>query len=64
MDFKDLEKKSNKELQKLLAEARTSFSELKFKVSAKQHKNVRELRGLRKHIARIMTLLSLGKSPE
>ncbi len=58
MKFKELKTKSEKELQKLLGELRTSFRELKFKAGADQLKNIRELRTVKKNIAQVLLLLS------
>jgi len=58
MKFKELKTKSDKELQKLLAEWREKSRELRFKVSSEQLKNVREVRQVKKTLARIMLLLS------
>ena len=57
MEFKDLEKKTEKELQKLLAEERASLYELRTKVAVNQLKDVREIREVRTNIARILTRL-------
>ncbi len=57
MEFKDLEKKTEKELQKLLAEERASLYELRTKISVNQLKDVREVREVRANIARILTRL-------
>ncbi len=61
MDFKELKKKSTKELNKLLAEYREKLRVLRFKDANKQLKNVREIRETRKTIARILTLLNFKK---
>ncbi|MFA6254928.1 MAG: 50S ribosomal protein L29 [Patescibacteria group bacterium] len=58
MKFKELKTKSDKELQKLLAEWREKSRELRFKVSSEQLKNVREVRKVKKTLAQIMFLLS------
>ena len=57
MDFKELKTKTEKELTELLAKNREQFRDLRFKVSAKQLKNVKEIDFVRKAIARILTLL-------
>ncbi len=45
------------ELQKLLASTREQLRDLRFRVSANQHKDVRELRELKHRIAQILTLI-------
>lgn len=61
MEYKELKPKTENELQKTLAEERNKLRELKFKDSSKQLKNVREIRSIRKTIARILTLLNINK---
>ncbi len=58
MNYKDLEKKSAKELEKMIAEARGSLYDLKLKMSVGQLKNVRSLRAAKKDIARMLTKLN------
>lgn len=53
----ELREKNVVELEKLLREKREELRTLRFKVSADQHKNVRELRAARKTIARLETLI-------
>jgi|GEM_PF-319692 len=60
MDMKDLQNKNEGELHKLLAEERTKLRDLRFQVSSEQHKQVHNVRVVRKSIARIMTLLHKG----
>jgi len=57
MEIKELREKSEKELTKLLATSREKLRDLRFKVTAKQLKNVREIRKTRKLIAQILTVL-------
>ena len=45
------------ELQTLLTESREQLQQLRFKVAADQHKNVRDVRSLRKTIARVLQVL-------
>ncbi len=61
MDFKELKTKSVLELNKLLPEYREKIRDLRFSVSAKQLKNIRELRMAKKIVARILTLLNANK---
>ncbi len=57
MQLKELRAKEKKELLKLLAQSREKLRGLRFSVSAKQLKNIREVRGVRKLIARTFTIL-------
>jgi len=60
-ELKDLKLKSETELKKLLAVNREKLRDLRFKVSQNQLKNIREVRMLKKRIARISTLISQKK---
>ncbi len=64
MDLKELKTKSNSELQRLLRETRDKLRELRFKDGAKQLKNVRDIRKIKKEIARILTLLNNKQSDQ
>jgi len=57
-ELKDLKMKSEAELNKLLVSGREKLRDLRFKVSQNQLKNIREVRTLKKRIARISTLLN------
>jgi ribosomal protein L29 len=57
MEFKELEKKTEKELQKLLSQERATLYDLRTKVAVNQLKDVREVREVRVNIARILTQL-------
>lgn len=61
MELKELRQKSGGELHKLLAQWRENFRDLRFKISSKQHKNVREIREVKKTIARMLTVLKEKK---
>lgn len=68
MNIKELREKTEQELQKLLKLHREQVRDLRFKVAAKQHKDVRELRDEKRTVAKILTVLkekhvirSLGK---
>ncbi|MEI6596942.1 MAG: 50S ribosomal protein L29, partial [bacterium] len=50
--------KTEKELKQFLGESRDKLRDLRFKDANKQLKNVREIRGIKKVIARVLTLLS------
>ncbi|PKL72360.1 50S ribosomal protein L29 [Candidatus Kuenenbacteria bacterium HGW-Kuenenbacteria-1] len=58
MKIKELKQKSEVELQKLLQESREKLRELRFKIALKQLKKVRNIRDVKKLIARILTLLN------
>jgi ribosomal protein L29 len=61
MKFKELKMKSDKELEATLSAAKENLQILKFKVAAKQMKDVREIRVVKTQIAQIMTLLEQRK---
>jgi large subunit ribosomal protein L29 len=56
MKLEELRKKSKEELKKLLIDYRERLRNLKFDLAAGKVKNVREIRELKKDIARILTL--------
>jgi len=58
MELKELRKKTEKDLHKLLAESREKLRVLRFKDTNKQLKNIREIRQIRETIAQILTLLN------
>ena len=62
MDFKELKKKKESDLHKILAESRDKLRDLRFKDANKQLKNVREIRAVRETIARALTLLNSNKN--
>ena len=55
----ELKKKTNKELKKLLIENKERLRSLRFDLASGRVKNVREIRNLKKGIARILTLIKL-----
>jgi ribosomal protein L29 len=57
MNYQDLAKKTNDQLQKELTELRRQAQDLRRKTKLGQVKNVHELSGVRKDIARILTYL-------
>ncbi len=61
MELKELKNKPVSELQKILFAKREKLRELRFKDANKQLKNVRELRTIKKEIARILTLINKAK---
>jgi len=61
MKIKEIKEKSENELKKDLVESRNKLTKLRFGVSAKQTKNHREIRKIKKNIARILTILKTKK---
>lgn len=61
MEFKELKSKTEKELRKFLEELRDKLRNLRFKDANKQLKNVREIRVIKKTIARVLTLVNANK---
>jgi len=57
MEIKEFREKTEQELQKLLKLHREQVRDLRFKVAAKQHKDVRELRDEKRTVAKILTVL-------
>jgi large subunit ribosomal protein L29 len=57
MKIAELKKKTKAELKKLLLENREKLRALRFDLASGKLKNVREIRYLKKDIARILTLL-------
>lgn len=57
MKFAELRQKPKMELQKTLQDNREKLHQLRFALSAGKVKNVREIRKIKKDIARILTLL-------
>ena len=62
MEFKELKQKPTGELKKILSENLEKLRDLRFKVAAKQLKNIREIRVVKKLNARILTLLNKPKT--
>jgi len=57
MKIKEIREKSENELKKDLVDLRNKSAKLRFDISAKQVKNHRDIRTMKKDIARILTLL-------
>ncbi|MBI2459308.1 MAG: 50S ribosomal protein L29 [Parcubacteria group bacterium] len=57
MELNELKSKTEKELRQFLDESRDRLRSLRFKDANKQLKNVREIRVIKKLIARVLTLL-------
>jgi len=55
--FAEIRQKSKPELQKLLQDFRERLRQLRFDLAAGKVKNVREIRQIKKDIARILTIL-------
>lgn len=58
MKAKELKNQSNKELQKKLADTRAKIAQLNVDYRTKEIKNVREIRSLKRTVARILTIMS------
>jgi len=58
MKIEELRQKNKTELQKLLQDNRARLRQLRFDLAAGKVKNVREIRKIKKEIARILTLLN------
>jgi large subunit ribosomal protein L29 len=57
MKIRELRRKSNKELQQTLVSLRDKLRELRFNLAGGKVKNIKEIRGTKRDIARISTLL-------
>ncbi len=57
MDFAEIKNLGEKALRELLAEKRAELHRLRFSVAARELKNVRSIRVVRKTIAQILTML-------
>jgi large subunit ribosomal protein L29 len=62
MKIKEIREKNENELKKNLGSLRNKMTKMRFDISGKQVKNHREIRSVKKEIARIMTILSEGKA--
>ena len=58
MEYRDLQDKSEHELQLMLAEKRAELKDLRFKSASHQLKAVRQIRKTRQTVARLLTLLN------
>ncbi len=56
--YKELQKKENKDLHRLLAEYREQLRLLRFKVANNQLKDVSQMSKAKKTVARILTMLN------
>lgn len=59
MRANELQQKSKEELQEILQERRRRLDDLRWQLSQKRVKNVKELKEVKKDIARILTFLKL-----
>ena len=57
MKIQELRQRSEAELQKILADNRERLRQLRFDLTSGKVKNVREIRKIKKEIARILTLI-------
>ncbi|MFH1423931.1 MAG: 50S ribosomal protein L29 [Candidatus Nealsonbacteria bacterium] len=55
--FSEIRQKTKKELESMLLERREHLRRLRFDLASGKVKNVREIRELKKEIARVLTLL-------
>lgn len=55
--IQDLRKKDSKELTKNIQELKKRLSDIRFKFSANQVKNVKEISNTKKEIARMLTII-------
>ena len=62
MEFKELKSKTEPELKQLLNESRDKLRDLRFKDANKQLKKVREIRVIKKTIAKVLTLKNNKKN--
>ncbi len=56
MKMKELREKTDRELDRLLAELRDKVRDMRFKIASRQLSDVRDVHDARKAIARILTL--------
>ncbi len=61
LEMKNLKDKSEAELQEMLKEEKAKLRDLRFQVKSDQYKSVRDIRVVRKNIARILTELNSRK---
>jgi ribosomal protein L29 len=61
MKIAELREKTDNELQRLLSELRNQVREFRFKVASREQSRVRDVRGAKKTIAQVLTLLRSRK---
>lgn len=64
MKIKEIEKKSEKEIKQLLQEKRERLRQINFSIATGKVKNVREIRLIKKDIARLLTVTDSKKEQE
>ncbi len=57
MKVKEIRKKKEKELEKLLSDKRKRLQEVRFKLASGKVKDVKEAKNIRQDISRILTIL-------
>ncbi len=62
MDLKELKTKKEADLHNILSDLRDKLRVLRFKDSNKQLKNIREIRVIKKDIARVLSLINNKKN--
>ena len=62
MKTEELRKKDKSELKKLALELKKKLSDIRFKFSASQLKNVKERGNVKREIARVMTIIRENKN--
>ena len=62
MNIKDLKDKNTEELNSLLADLKVKAGELRFKLANRQLKNFKEIKEVKKNIARIKTIIKETKN--
>jgi large subunit ribosomal protein L29 len=62
MKIAEIKRKSDRDLQNSLQEAREKLRQLRFDLAAGKVKNIREIREVKKNIAKILTVLNLKKN--
>lgn len=58
MKLKDLREKTKSELQQLLVDSRAELLSVRLKVSGRQETKVRQIRALKRTVAKILTVLN------
>lgn len=64
MKMNDIRKQTDKELAKLLAEARAAVRQFRFNVTGSKVKNIKEGANMRRFIARLLTEINARKRHE
>lgn len=64
MNADELREQTEEQLEQLLKDKRAKLTQLRFDVSARQHKNHQEIKETKKEIARILTIMGAGKKQD